>query len=67
MSFLASIISNFLLSLFSKLTDLLSKYIAKKADKNKSDKAADDAKAKMDKAKTAEEIDNASDDTLSGV
>jgi hypothetical protein len=67
MSFLASIISNFILSLFTKLAALLDKYIRKQADKKKSDKTADEAREKMDKAKTSEEIDESADDTLSGV
>jgi hypothetical protein len=67
MAFLASIISNFLLSLFTKLTEVFSKYLVKRNEKNKSDQTADEAKKKMDNAKTGKEIDDAADDTLGGI
>jgi len=67
MAFLTKLITDLVLSLLSKLTVFLKNLIAKKVDKNKSDKIADDAKSVMDKAKTAKEIDEAADETLGGI
>jgi hypothetical protein len=66
-AFLIKLITAIIFPLIDKLWDVVNAYLEKQAQKKKDDKAADDAKSKMDKAKTAKEIDEASDDTLSGI
>lgn len=65
--FFAKLIASIILPLFQKGWAFIINLMKKLGIKKKAKEAADEAAQKMDEAKTAEEIDNAADDTLNGI
>jgi len=65
--FLIKLLTALIFPLIDRLWDWLDSKIKAYQSKKKDDDTADKAKAQMDKAQTAKEIDDASNDTLSGV
>lgn len=57
------IVWGILQKIFSEVSQRIKAYM----DKKKSEKTAEEARKKMEQSQTAQEIDNAADDTLSGV
>jgi hypothetical protein len=66
-SFLIKLLTAILFPLIDRLWDWLDSKIKASASKKKEDKTAEEARKEMDKAKTAEQIDKAADETLSGI
>ena len=64
---LVSIVQALVFPLIDKAWDLINSYIEKYKARKKSEADAKAARDKMEKANTAKEIDDAADDTLSGI
>lgn len=64
---LIKLLTAIIFPLLDKLWDWADKAISDYKAKKEAEQKAKEAKEKMDAAKTAEEIDNAADDTLNGI